>query len=276
MKNMKQILLTAFMALLSFQCLNGQEKQSISGRITDENGNGIEYVYVCSPGDTIFTISDAEGYYSFILPAKETREIVFSHIACEPFSLYPSDIRTAKNLDVTLRYNELPAAVVVPGKGRDVTVLGKGVRWAGCSFGLSNSLGGIINEEWGSKVNIRKPTRITKAEIECFLEKADRAVLSFIILKIERDSTTYHSVQHIPVYQSIEKGEKMKNLVFEEPEVLLLEPGSYYLAIRFVEFEGDGSLMCKGYFKNAYERSGNIKAPLSIGLKVSGIEYKKE
>lgn len=37
----------------------------------------------------------------------------------------------------------------------------------------------------------------------------------------------------------------------ELPEVLLLNPGTYYFAIRFVEFEGDGALICKGYFKGA-------------------------
>lgn len=261
------------MALAASLYLTGQEKQTISGRITDEHGKGIEYVYVCSPGDTIFTISDTEGYYSFILPEKETREIVFSHVSCEPYSVNPSDIRKVKELDVTLKYNELQAAVIVPNKGRNVTVLGKGVRWVGCVFGLSNSLEGIINEEWGSKVRIRKPTRITEAELDCFLSDAERAVLSFIIFKVDRDSTTYHPAQHIPVYQTIEKGNGYKKLVFEEPETLVLDPGSYYMAIRFVEFEGSGSLNCKGYFKNAYERNGGISAPLSIGLKVSGVEY---
>lgn len=123
-------------------------------------------------------------------------------------------------------------------------------------------------------MNMARVSSRTKEGMLPYSEKElDGWGASSVCRTVDRDSTTYHPAQHIPVYQTIEKGNGYKKLVFEEPETLVLDPGSYYMAIRFVEFEGSGSLNCKGYFKNAYERNGGISAPLSIGLKVSGVEY---
>lgn len=84
----------------------------------------------------------------------------------------------------------------------------------------------------------------------------------------------YLIIASVPmVYQTILDSDGKKNLVFEEPETLILEPGQYYFAIRFVEFVGKGSFNCLGYFKNAYDRNDDFKMPLSIGLKVTGTEY---
>ena len=159
-----------------------------------------------------------------------------------------------------------------PDAGKTVTVLGKGVRWAGCSFGLCNDWGGLKDDEWGSHEKIRKPTRIDRAEIIAELSDAQKAVISFVIYQVD-GKDNYIPMQHVPVYQTILDSDGKKNLVFEEPETLILEPGQYYFAIRFVEFVGKGSFNCLGYFKNAYDRNDNFKMPLSIGLKVTGTEY---
>lgn len=271
---MKRLIISGLAVILHCAFLNAQDVRTFSGRVTDSNGDGIEYVSIGVPNDTIFTVSDINGYFRFQLPVSDTRGIVFSHLSYDPFTLDPPDAGSGtEGLSITLDYHELPEAVVLPDDGKIVTVLGKGVRWAGAGFGLSNSLGGILNEEWGSKVRLRKPTRIAKAELECKLEDVDKAVLSFVIYKITGDSTAYVPVQHIPVYQTILPGDDYENLVFEEPEVLLLDPGTYYFAVRFVEFEGNGALICKGYFKGAYSRGDDFSMPLSIGLKVTGIEF---
>ena len=271
---MKRLIISGLAVILHCTFLNAQDVRTFSGRVTDSNGDGIEYVSIGVPNDTIFTVSDINGYFRFRLPDSDTRGIVFSHLSYDPFTLDPQDAGFGtEGLSITLDYHELPEAVVLPDKGKTVTVLGKGVRWAGAGFGLSNVSGGILKEEWGSKVRLRKPTRIEKAELECKLDDVDKAVLSFVIYKITGDSTAYVPVQHIPVYQTILPGDDYENLVFEEPEVLLLDPGTYYFAVKFVEFEGDGALVCKGYFKGAYSRADDLSMPLSIGLKVTGIEF---
>lgn len=271
---MKRLIISGLAVILHCAFLNAQDVRTFSGRVTDSNGDGIEYVSIGVPNDTIFTVSDINGYFRFRLPDSDTRGIVFSHLSYDPFTLGPPEAGSdTEGLGITLNYHELPEAVVLPDDGKKVTVLGKGVRWAGAGFGLSNVEGGILNEEWGSKVRLRKPTRIEKAELECKLEDVDKAVLSFVIYEITSDSTSFVPVQHVPVYQTILPGDDYKTLVFEEPEVLLLDPGTYYFAVKFVEFEGDGALVCKGYFKSAYERTGDFHLPLSIGLKVTGIEF---
>ena len=271
---MNRLIISGLTLILQCVFLYAQGIRTFSGRVTDGNGDSIEYVSIGIPNDTIFTVSDVNGYFRFQLPGNDTRAIVFSHLSYDPFTLDSKESGSStEGLSIILNYHELPEAVVLPDKGKSVTVLGKGLRWAGAGFGLSNKWGGILNEEWGSKVRLRKPTRIEKAELECKLDDVEKAVLSFVIYEITKDSTTFVPVQHAPVYQTILPGDEYETLVFEEQEVLLLDPGTYYFAVKFVEFEGDGALDCKGYFKSSYVRGDDMNFPLGIGLKVTGIEF---
>ena len=262
-------------ALLFFSFIvNAQSYHTIFGRVVNEHGEGIEYVSIGIPKDSVFTVSDIDGYFSLKIPEGKNEDIRFFHVSYESVSLPPGRYYSAKDsLFISMVYIALPEVVVVPRKEKSTTILGKGVRWAGASFGLSNSYGGIKDEEWGSLVSIRKPTRVDKAELEAKLDEADRAVLSFVIYKVDKENKSYVPVQHMPVYQSLTIDDGWKKLVFNEPETLILEPGKYYFAVRFVEFVGKGALVCKGYFKNAYDRGDDFKMPLSLGLRVIGTEY---
>lgn len=268
--------LSIILSLLLIQGVVSAQDKVVTGRVVNERGDGIEYVSIGIPKDTVFTVSDTQGYFRLLIPDGKTEDIVFKHVSYETFSVSPEYCYSADDdMIVTLADNVLPEAVVFPDAGKTVTVLGKGVRWAGCWFGLSNKWGGIKDEEWGSIERIRKPTRIDRAEIEARLSEAQKAVLSFVIYKVDREDSEFIPMQHIPVYQTILDSDGRKNMVFEEPETLILEPGKYYFAIRFVEFIGNGSLECQGYFKSAYERSDELKVPLSLGLKVIGTEYNR-
>lgn len=263
--------------VLSFLLVHGMisaQDKIVTGRVVNERGDGIEYVSIGIPKDTVFTVSDNQGYFRLSLPAGKTEDIVFRHVSYETFSVSPEYCYRAKDdMAVTLVDNVLPEAVVFPDAGKTVTVLGKGVRWVGCSFGLVNGLGNLKDEEWGSIERIRKPTRIDRAELEARLSDAQKAVLSFVIYKVGSKESEFTPMQHVPVYQTIYDTDGKKTLVFDEIETLILEPGRYYFAIRFVEFIGKGSLDCQGYFKSAYERSDELRIPLSLGLKVTGTEY---
>lgn len=272
---MNRYLLSTFLLLYSLFA-SAQSHHTISGRVVNEHGQGIEYVNIGIPKDTVFTVSDINGYFSLDIPEGKTEDIRFFHVSYESVSLAPEHYySTEGSLTVSMVYNAIPEVVVLPRKEKSTTILGKGVRWAGASFGLSNCYGGIKDDEWGSLVTIRKPTRVDRAELEAKLSEAEIAVLSFVIYKVDKNDKTYTPVQHMPVYQSVLPEAGWKNLVFEEPEVLILDPGKYYFAVRFVEFIGKGSLDCRGYFKNAYDREDDFKMPLSIGLKVIGVEYQE-
>lgn len=250
------------------------QDHTIAGKVVNGRGEGIEYVCIGIPKDTVYTVSDTEGNFRLNVPEGKTEDIVFRHVSYETFSL-PADYcyKITDSLTVTLIDNVLPEVVVLPGKGKPVTVLGKGVRWAGCWFGLANKFGGLKDEEWGSIEKIRKPTRIDRAELFSRLFDAQKAVLSFVIYQVDDKETTFTPVQHVPVYQTIFDSDGQKNLVFEESETLILEPGKYYFAVKFVEFVGEGSLDCQAYFKGAYDKRDSLKVPLSLGLKVTGYEY---
>lgn len=265
--------LSIILTLLLIQGVVSAQDKVVTGRVVNERGNGIEYVSIGIPKDTVFTVSDTQGYFRLLIPDGKTEDVVFKHVSYEAFSISPEYCYSVDDdMIVTLADNVLPEAVVFPDAGKTVTVLGKGVRWAGASFGLCNDWGGLKDDEWGSLEKIRKPTRIDKAEIIAELSDAQKAVISFVIYQVD-GKDNYIPVQHVPVYQTILDSDGKKNLVFEEPETLILEPGQYYFAIRFVEFVGKGSFNCLGYFKNAYDRNDDFKMPLSIGLKVTGTEY---
>lgn len=267
--------LSIILSLLLIQGVVSAQDKVVTGRVVNERGDGIEYVSIGIPKDTVFTVSDTQGYFRLLIPAGKTEDIVFKHVSYETFSVSPEYCYSADDdMIVTLVDNVLPEAVVFPDAGKTVTVLGKGVRWAGASFGLGNGLGGIKDEEWGSIETIKKTTRIDRAEIVAKLFDAQKAVLSFVVYQVDENGN-FIPMQHIPVYQTILDSEGRRNLVFEEPETLILEPGKYYFAIRFVEFIGKGSLDCLGYFKGAYDRSTNRTVPLSLGLKVIGTEYNR-
>ena len=266
--------LSIILSLLLIQGVVSAQDKVVTGRVVNERGDGIEYVSIGIPKDTVFTVSDTQGYFRLLIPAGKTEDVVFKHVSYETSSVSPEYCYSADDdMIVTLADNILPEAVVFPDAGKPVTVLGKGVRWAGCSFGLGNGLGNLKDEEWGSFERIRKPTRIDRAEIEARLYNAQKAVLSFVIYKVDSKESEFIPMQHVPVYQTIYDTDGKKNLVFDEIETLILEPGRYYFAIRFVEFIGKGSLDCQGYFKSAYDRNDDFKMPLSIGLKVTGTEY---
>lgn len=273
---MRSILRILCFTGLLLLCRNSfaQESRILSGRVVNEKGQGVEYVSIGIPKDTVYTVSDTAGYFSIRIPEGKDKAILFKHVSYELFELKPEFYYSANgNMTVTLINSALPEAIVTPRKEKAVTILGKGVRWAGCSFGLSNSLGSLKDQEWGSMVTIKKTTRVDKAEIEATLRDAEKAVLSFVVYRIDGRKEDFINVQHTPVYQSITVEEGCKNLIFEEPETIILDPGRYYFAIRFVEFDGRGSLDCKGYFKSAYDRNDNLTVPISLGLKVYGTEY---
>lgn len=273
----KRIVFAAASLVLPCLCLaQAQGPKTIYGRVVDEKGEGIEYVYVGIPRDTIMTVSDRSGRFSLTVPDNWDKEIQFNHVSYETFSIGPKVYEgLTDSLKVTLISKELPEIVVLPGEWKEKTILGRGTRWAGCVFGMSNKWGGILNNEWGSKVRVNKKTRIDRAELEADLFDARRAVLSFVVYRVEKDSLTFTPVQYTPVYQEITEEEGWKNMVFQLPVPIVLDPGTYFLGVRFVEFEGEGSLDCKGYFKNAYWQDIGKTIPISLGLKVTGAEFKE-
>ena len=50
----------------------------------------------------------------------------------------------------------------------------------------------------------------------------------------------------------------------------------FYFAIKFVEFDGAGTMQCNLYYKKAYDRLEDINLPVSLGLQVLGTELKEE
>ena len=65
---------------------------SVKGKITDVNGKGVEYVSVGV--DSLFTISDVDGYFELKIPDGHTAPMIFHHISYRtqqlPFDTFKS------------------------------------------------------------------------------------------------------------------------------------------------------------------------------------------
>lgn len=278
---MKTFRLFIISALLLFAGINGigaQESRKLCGHVVNENGAGIEYVHIRIPGDTIFTISDVNGYFTLDVPYGKSEDILFSHVSYEAAYLSPEQYYSINDsITVPMTSRTLPDVIVKPFREKAVTILGKGMKIASSSFSTTNSSGGISQQEWGSIVTVRRLTRVDRAELEAkLLGDVDRIVLSFVIYRTDREEKEFTPVQYKPVYQTLTREEGMKNMVFEESETLILDPGKYYFAIKFVEFDGAGTMQCNLYFKKSYDRLEDMNLPVSLGLQVLGTELKEE
>ncbi|MBG0781577.1 MAG: TonB-dependent receptor [Bacteroidales bacterium] len=96
--------------------LFAQEQVRVSGKVTDEKGNGIELANVAVKGLPGGTTTNNRGYYKLMVPADTTFELVFSFIG---YQTHTKTLRpeAGKNimLDILLRSvsTNLPAAEVI-------------------------------------------------------------------------------------------------------------------------------------------------------------------
>ena len=83
----------------------------VAGRVVNERGDGIEYVSIGIPKDTVYTVSDTQGYFRLLIPDGKTEDVVFKHVSYETFSISPEYCYSvADDMIVTLVDNVLPEA----------------------------------------------------------------------------------------------------------------------------------------------------------------------
>ena len=71
------------------------DMKTIAGRITDHNGQHIEYVAVGIPGSNIGTVSDSEGIFSLELPDTTDSDLMFFHVSYKEKSIPATEIIAA-------------------------------------------------------------------------------------------------------------------------------------------------------------------------------------
>ena len=108
------------------------------------------------------------------------------------------------------------------------------------------------------------------------------------------DTETFVNVLHKPMYVNIVESDSPKDYDIQPEEIILLEPGKYFVAIQIVATDDDAvhriletpeaernpralHMSTALYFKSSYERyyamGKMIKIPVNIGIAVKGLEY---
>ena len=181
---------------------------------------------------------------------------------------------------------ELNELVVIAGKKKHKTLLGTGIKISGGATSFTPHKTGY---EVGSIIKTKHPFEIEEIMFGVLSNSIEGAILGVEIYSIGNGFTR---ILPQPLSTKIPNGQKL-NIGITPDRRIILEPGEYFVAIRFVDCSENSKSNCSQenqsykerermllplYIKNSYIRYGNSaqleKCKVNIGLKVKGIEYR--
>ena len=271
------------------------DMKTIVGRITDHNGQHIEYVAVGIPGSNIGTVSDSEGRFTLELPDTTTADLMFFHVSYKEKSIPAAELLAAAGpVTVILEENRLAAAVVTPGKKKDRRLVGKGARVPGGVATMEPSSTGM---EIGSVIEVRKEFEVRKISFDVLRNALPGCVLGINVYRTEGSPATFDNVLTKPIYCNIPVSEHRTECEIEPEETVILSPGSYFIALALVDCDRELQEKWKDkpswskderfensltsvdfplYLKSCYLRSKAMQdfesIPVGTGLTVEGTE----
>ncbi len=181
---------------------------------------------------------------------------------------------------------ELNEFVVIAGKKKHKKLLGTGMK---ISCGATSFTPDKTGYEVGSIIRTKHPFEIEEIRFDVLANSIEGAILGVEIYSIENGFTKRLPQ---PLLTAIPNGEKQNIHIIPDSRIIL-EPGEYFVAIRFVEcsensrknyaegqqnYKEREKILLPLYIKNSYIRNGSSeeleKCKINVGLKVKGIEYK--
>lgn len=181
---------------------------------------------------------------------------------------------------------ELNELVVIAGKKKHKKLLGTGIKISGGATSFTPDKTGY---EVGSIIKTKHPFEIEEIRFNVLSNSIKEAILGVEIYSIENGFTKRLSQ---PLLYKIPNGEKLNIRIVPDSRIIL-EPGEYFVAIRFVDCSENSKrgysesqqnykerkrILLPLYIKNSYIRKGSSaqleKCKANIGLKVKGIEYR--
>ena len=256
-----------------------QSATTICGKIVNENGDAVEYATVGSVKSGKGTLSDSEGTFTLKILQESNDTLHFSHVSYEDVKVPLSEVKE-KGVSIVMPTRKLDEVVVYSGKRKNAKLVGKGVGVPGAvtSFTPAN-----LGQEVGSIVETEKPFEVQEISFRTKSNGINEALLSINI----------YSLVEIPT------GEKKQEFTVKPQELILLDPGSYFVSVKFVDCDKNlkenwsksdewdnrkryemskQSIHFPLYMKGSYIRKGVLdpleEVPVNIGLKVKGVEYR--
>lgn len=286
-----------FLIFLLFATANAmsQSATTICGKIVNENGDAVEYATVGSVKSGKGTLSDSEGTFTLKIPQESNDTLHFSHVSYEDVKVPLSELEE-NGASIVMPARELDEVVVYSGKRKNAKLVGKGVGVPGAvtSFTPAN-----LGQEVGSIVETEKPFEVQEISFRTKSNGINEALLSINIYSLDAEKGVFTNIMNRPIYVEIPTGEKKQEFTVKPQELLLLDPGSYFVSVKFVDCDKNlkenwsksdewdnrkryemskQSIHFPLYMKGSYIRKGVLEpleeVPVNIGLKVKGVEYR--
>ena len=287
---MRHRLLLAF--LLLPVCVFAQERVTVKGRITNEQGEAVEYVQIGIPKLETGTISSADGRFEIEVPCCDTLE--FFHVSYQPASWPVTG--PADDVTIVLKEQELPPAVFIGGNTKEKYLLKPGTKVLRNMGVISLALRSEhpSGREIGSVAQAKKPFLVKDISLSIHSNHIPDCVASVNIYRIEGKEESFVNVLHKPLYFNVAVSNEPQHFHIEPEETILLEPGKYFISFQIVDCDKEAlqEFLAKPreeqkfwemtmdfdiHLKSSYLREaalGEMKhAPVNIGVAVKGVEY---
>ena len=270
MKKTTTFLLTALAAVLSFTAL---AQTTITGRIFNERGEGVEYATVSLEGDTIGTLADAQGHFTLTIPNGKNNNLVITHVSYDRASIPFSSYSVGKPLSIIVKDKNVKLDEVVIGKKNKMkTILGKKLPGPTASFrgkGQQNWL------EWGPTFKAKKNWVVNDIFFTIKKSTYSRCVLSFTIYEIR--GKEYVNILNKPIYKTVTKTTQKTKLAVQPNENVILKTGKqYYVSVTIVDSDESGMLEFNSQLRSCIARrlsTGKTrKLPAGPIITLSGYE----
>lgn len=249
---------------------------AVNGRITDENGEAVEYATIGIPGTAYGTLSGIDGCFSLTLPQECRDTLVASHVSYGDTKI-PSIVymNEGDTLTVTMHSRQLDELVVYNGKRKKGKLMGKGMRIAGAvaEWNISH-----IGCEVGSVISTDKVFEVREIKFKVLSNSLKGVKFSVNIYKANEEKSEFTGITAKPIYIDIPTCQSKKEYTIEPEEDIYLEPGTYYVSLKLVDTERsepqEGQILFPLYLKSSYIRKGPVeeleKIPMNLGLQVKG------
>lgn len=247
--------------------------KTIEGHIMDEAGNGVEFasIYV----DSIYVVSNKDGYFSLVIPSEIKQEIVVSHISYQTYRI-PYDVYSKNNkLNLVLKekISNLSDIAVISEK-KQKSIIGRGVRAPG-DVAFRN----VRNTQYeiGPWFSVNKDWHV--GNIKLRVQKSSFAYCTIRLIVYEIIDMQFVPILHRPLYLQMSKTFEAKefSILIEEP--LRLERNhKYYVGVAVMSSSGNGEIHFPAYFKKGCARNlckDKVKnLPVTLGVSLYGMPVK--
>ena len=253
---------------------------TIKGKIQSEEGTAVEYATIGIPGTKNGTLSDIDGEFELTLPQGCNDTIAVSHVSYGDVKLPAALYRNNREaLIVTMQPRELQELTVYNGKRKKAKLTNRGMRFAG---GVTQWTTEKLGYEIGSIIDVKRVFEVEEILFSTVLNNIENARLSINIYMIDETESDFSNVIHHPIYVDIPVNEKKSEHVIAVKENIFLEPGRYYVAVKFVDGKKQTDkrevMLFPLYLKSSYIRNSPVDFPekiqVNLGLEIRGYEYR--